>query len=355
MTAQGRPQEEGLQRTDLLNEEPSQVSSQKMRQHIQLLPNKEAFNSLMQKRQVKDPQCGTQNLVEQLQQTKATTQIGPRKSPDRKKSNTPETGEWRNPRDLQREGTHQPYEERQPPWDKYNQPTERIEVQEEIGEALRGNPPPIFKGRKEQASDWLYAFMRWHWINRQNKSMARPLSRVILAISYIEGRDTKGWTEVQKAAAEQQFDSGIPATDERHWMAFLNDFKDTWKNDPPEGSPEERMTCLGMNRTNTINDYIADFNTLLTELGWPKNHPKTVKAFRSGLLSWIPMRINDQNPDLAENNLEEWQEAAKREVNRYQLKKWEAKGTFEKQEFANERLQERQRLQREGRCFKCQE
>jgi hypothetical protein len=63
-----------------------------------------------------------------------------------------------------------------------------------------------------------------------------------------------------------------------------------------------------------INDYIATFNALTTELGWARNHHGTVRAFRAGLLSWIPVRIYDRDPFPNEDDLDGWQEAARREV-----------------------------------------
>jgi hypothetical protein len=112
-----------------------------------------------------------------------------------------------------------------------------------------------------------------------------------------------------------------------------------------------------------------------------------------GELSWIPVRIYDRDPFPREDNLDGWQEAARREVSQYKLKKQEAGGAFGKggltvrenqlQNFFKfdkrrkgrkpdddamevdttetrkmggfKRLspEERKKLQNEGRCFKC--
>ena len=75
-----------------------------------------------------------------------------------------------------------------------------------------------------------------------------------------------------------------------------------------------------MSRDVKVNDYIATFNALLAELGWQRNHPGTVKAFRAGLQSWIPQRIYDRDQYPREDDLDGWQEAARKEVSRSKLR-----------------------------------
>ena len=150
-----------------------------------------------------------------------------------------------------------------------------------------------------------------------------------------------------------------------------------------------------MSRDVKVNDYIATFNALLAELGWQRNHPGTVKAFRAGLQSWIPQRIYDRDQYPREDDLDGWQEAARKEVSRSKLKKQEAGGAFGKggltvrenllnnflkakkgrridddamdidtteirrtegpktEGFKKLNPEERKKLQTEGRCFKC--
>ena len=260
--------------------------------------------------------------------------------------------------------------------------------------ALQGNHPPMFEGDREKTNDWLYAFMLWFWINRQKETMANPLSRVALALSYIGG-SAKTWARSQIVAANDRIHQGVLPNDEQHWNAFYNDFLNTWKDDSLQENSLLKLSRLSMSRDVKVNDYIATFNALLAELGWQRNHPGTVKAFRAGLQSWIPQRIYDRDQYPREDDLDGWQEAARKEVSRSKLKKQEAGGAFGKggltvrenllnnflkakkgrridddamdidtteirrtegpktEGFKKLNPEERKKLQTEGRCFKC--
>jgi hypothetical protein len=152
-------------------------------------------------------------------------------------------------------------------------------VQGTIGganEDLQGQPPPIFDGRRDQTKDWIHAFMLWHWINRQRESMVNPLSRVALALSYIQGENIKAWKKAQITATHDQCLVGMAPSNEQHWNLFYRDFKNTWKDDTMQENSLMKLTRLSMSKETTINDYIAQFNTLTSKLGWLRSHPGTV-------------------------------------------------------------------------------
>jgi hypothetical protein len=188
----------------------------------------------------------------------------------------------------------------------------------------------MFEGKRELTKEWLYAFMLWYWINRQKESMANLVSRVALALSYMGGENVKAWTRAQIVAMNDRVNGGMPTTDEQHWTLFYNDFWNTWKDDTLQENSLLKLSQLSMGKEVQINDYMATFNTLTTKLGWARNHHGMVRAFRAGLLSWIPVRIYNWDPIPDEDDLDGWQEAARREVSRYKLKKQEAGGTFGK-------------------------
>jgi hypothetical protein len=65
------------------------------------------------------------------------------------------------------------------------------------GGGLDGHPPDIFDRNRKNVESFMYDFTVWAWINSHKRVMARPLSRVALAITYIRGDRVREWTKAQ--------------------------------------------------------------------------------------------------------------------------------------------------------------
>jgi Retrotransposon gag protein/Zinc knuckle len=101
---------------------------------------------------------------------------------------------------------------------------------------------------------------------------------------------------------------------ERHWTYFKNDFVSTWKDDSLLEDAQFKLSALSMKKDMPLHEYISTFNALITELGWDRNHQGTVRAFRMGLKSWLATAILRKDNCPADDDLDGWQEAARKEV-----------------------------------------
>ena len=191
---------------------------------------------------------------------------------------------------------------------------------------LDGHAPEVFDGNRKKADAFMYDFTIWAWINAHKRVMANPLSRVALAITYIKGDRVREWTKAQIRAANNRVNAGIPSDSDEHWNQFRNDFVATWKDDTLLEDAQFKLQELSMKKDMPIHEYISTFNALITELGWDANHPGTVRAFRMGLRSWIATAILRKDLCPAEDDLEGWQDAARKEVSKAQRIKQEAGG-----------------------------
>jgi hypothetical protein len=147
------------------------------------------------------------------------------------------------------------------------------------GGGLDRHPPDIFDGNRKNAESFMYDFTVWAWINSHKRVMARPLSQVALAITYIRGDRVREWTKAQIRAANNRVTDGMNADNEQHWIRFKNDFINTWKDDSLLEDAQFKLSALSMKKDMPLHEYISTFNALITELGWDRNHQGTVWAF----------------------------------------------------------------------------
>jgi hypothetical protein len=63
-----------------------------------------------------------------------------------------------------------------------------------------------------------------------------------------------------------------------------------------------------------VDDYIAKFNVLISELRWQRQTDRVVDVFRAGLKQWLIYRILDREQAPADNDLAGWQAAAQIEA-----------------------------------------
>jgi hypothetical protein len=78
-----------------------------------------------------------------------------------------------------------------------------------------------------------------------------------------------------------------------------------------------------------VDDHIAKFNVLISELQWQRQTEGAVDVFRAGLKQWLIYRILDWEPAPADNDPAGWQAAAQIEATK-NLRKRQSGGRFTK-------------------------
>ena len=53
--------------------------------------------------------------------------------------------------------------------------------------ALKGSPPPIFKGERSESAKFLMAFTIFRVANQSNETLTNPVTRVATALTYMDG------------------------------------------------------------------------------------------------------------------------------------------------------------------------
>jgi hypothetical protein len=135
------------------------------------------------------------------------------------------------------------------------------------GGGLDRHPPDIFNGNRKNTESFMYDFTVWAWINSHKRVMARPLSRVALAITYIRGDRVREWTKAQIRAANDRVTQGMDVDNDQYWIRFKNDFISTWKNDSLLEDAQFKLSALSMKKDMPLHEYISTLNALITELG----------------------------------------------------------------------------------------
>jgi hypothetical protein len=245
----------------------------------------------------------------------------------------------------------------------------------------------------------MHQFTLFAYVNFDNAKIQNPMQRLALALTYINGPKVKEWANQQLLLARQRVAGGMNPQDEQIWELFKADFENTWKDTAVIEDAQLKLDRLEMGKDVNLEDYIANFNALISELQWAHNHPGTVRAFQQGLRAGLLQSIYRQRPWPDEADLQAWQDSAREEETRNQKIRqnvgWgrkdrsvresrfrmfdqggreprgnnpkrpprdpnamdvdvaetsttEVNGTFKK--LSNE---ERKRLQAEGRCFRC--
>ena len=190
-------------------------------------------------------------------------------------------------------------------------------------EEMIGHPPEIFDGQGKNARKFMTEFKVWRICNMRNDSMTNPFQRVALALSYIKGPRVDDWV------AEQSDELGYKAygnlnatpptepthldTDEGLWTDFVTNFERAFAETASAEQAYADLTKLKM-KGDEIDLYIANFEHLLAKAGWERNAHGSLEIFKRGLQKGLCLRI--LHKDTIPGNLEEWQAAARREVQR---------------------------------------
>jgi hypothetical protein len=183
---------------------------------------------------------------------------------------------------------------------------------------LQGQPSKTFTGNRKETKDWMHQFTLFAYVNFDNAKIQNPMQRLALALTYINGPKVKEWANQQLLLARQRVAGGMNPQDEQIWELFKADFENTWKDTAVIEDAQLKLDRLEMGKDVNLEDYIANFNALISELQWAHNHPGTVRAFQQGLRAGLLQSIYRQRPWPDEADLQAWQDSAREEETRNQ-------------------------------------
>ena len=201
-------------------------------------------------------------------------------------------------------------------------------------EDMNGIPPNFFDGNRSKADHFIVQFNLYRHLNQRDPVITNPKQRIALALSYMRGPKVYHWVSQQIDAYFTGDADHAPMhanTDETLWEDFITEFKREFYE--TEEEVRTRLMTLRMTGDN-VELYIASFNSLVRKAQIEREDSSMVYLFRQGLPANLEQSIMDiKKRETIPVTLEEWQSAAREEVNRRRL--------------------ERERLMGEGRCFKC--
>jgi Zinc knuckle len=266
--------------------------------------------------------------------------------------------------------------------------------------ALKGAVPTTFDGDRAKTDQFIREFGLYCVVNLDNTTIVSPFRCVALALIFMCGPKVDDWV-IQyidhvgtKVYSDQTTNPPTPAmhqfNDEQLWMEFVADFHRVYSDTAEAEGAYAKLMALSMkDGDGQLDNYIAEFETLLQKARWECNMQGAVNLFKQGL------KLNLHRGILCHKTLpqtlDEWIHAARLEAERMALVKatlgpmgggnittrqnrlravqnpTKAGGSKRKDPDAmevdtvrtnapctNQLLdEERQRLLKEGRCFNC--
>ena len=247
------------------------------------------------------------------------------------------------------------------------------------GGGMCGNPPAIFTGDHSKFDEFLEDFKVYKMANQGNQTMRVPLERVALILTYIKGKNVQDW-RMRMVNEIEHLTCGVPnclaisPEDEVLWTIFERDFRNTFTNSQKQLTAHQKFLKVKM-QGNTLDEFIAEFEHLCSEAGWTSNDIGTITQFWCGLNTGL-LKAIVQHVHPCPCMLREWFDAAHEQHdiwNKLKAAIEDAKSTgpptlpqcnttYARPLNAMDvdavhvdalAVEEKERLAKEGRCFKC--
>jgi hypothetical protein len=252
------------------------------------------------------------------------------------------------------------------------------ETPNDNGGSFRGKAPEIFNGDRTKSKAFISDMTIYMKVNRRNTDIKNPFTRIFIA-SFIKGPSVVNWVEAQFRRAEENltYIAGGNEMDEDLWKDFIEQFEQAYVSSTAKEDAYMQLKKLAM-KGDHLDEYIADFVALVSELDWDPDGEIACHYFRAGLPTPLVRQIlqHEGNP----RTLKKWKDAARTHHTRWAMTKAfgytgkrKEKGSFKPQfhqkrekkerdpeamdvDFAKLNLlspQEREELMKSGRCFRC--
>jgi hypothetical protein len=224
---------------------------------------------------------------------------------------------------------------------------------------LIGVPPSTFDGDRSKADHFITRFGLYSMINERNSVITNPKRRIALALTYIRGPKVDDWVTQQvnalltKVVGDADHVPKHANTDEALWEDFVTEFKRAYGETVEEVLA--RLKDLQMTGDD-VEMYIATFENLIRQARRKREDGWMVDCFRQGLPTDFIRSIMKR--ETIPNSIDEWQSAAREEVELRRSMKFYLPGTRGVTDTVQTGVirpsqEERSRLKAEGRCFEC--
>jgi Retrotransposon gag protein/Zinc knuckle len=243
--------------------------------------------------------------------------------------------------------------------------------------SLKGKTPAIFDGDRSASKAFISDLRIYFQINRKKADVKNAYSRVLLALSFIKGPNVVNWVDTQFDQIEEDLKHicGGDEDDDYLWTEFLIRFKRTYVSSTAKESAYVKMQKLKM-KSDQLDEYIAEHDTLISELGWDPDSEMACHSFREGLPDPLARRVIEMEglPDTTKK----WVKYAQKYHSRWAMGK--ALGYFGKRDakgkdkpkwnphskkkekdpdamdvdFTQMTPDKKERLMKSGSCFRCE-
>ncbi len=178
--------------------------------------------------------------------------------------------------------------------------------------ALKGTGPAMYDGDKNKAQEFMREFQLWWMQNDNNTSFKTPYHRIALFLGKMRGPKVTSWIDLMMRELNNQLGTN-PAlrTDEVLWIEFQKKFDRKFTSASAIEEAQLAFEKLKM-EDEDIDAYVASFEELLSKVGWERTDSGVLQKFQGGLRKWLVGAI--LNRDVWPENLDEWIDAARREL-----------------------------------------
>jgi hypothetical protein len=122
---------------------------------------------------------------------------------------------------------------------------------------LQGHAPVIFDGDRKKSKGFLLAFQLYQKLNQNHAIISNPFSRVLTALTFIEGDQIDSWKENKLEKLTDRVTSGVPETSELHWQIFKDSFSEAFTNTNEKQEAYQNLTCL--KQGDSLDYYVVEF------------------------------------------------------------------------------------------------
>lgn len=175
---------------------------------------------------------------------------------------------------------------------KKKETTQEKDEEIENSGSLKGKTPETFNSNRFKLKEFLSELRIYFQLNRKKPDVKNCYSRVLLALSFIKGPNIVNWTNAQFDEAKEDLYNlyGGNEDDERLWTDFLKHFKRAYISTTQREDVYVKMRKLRM-KPRELDEYIAEYSTLVLELGWDQNSDMSWHSFRERLPLPLAKRI----------------------------------------------------------------
>jgi hypothetical protein len=140
------------------------------------------------------------------------------------------------------------------------------------GERLMGAPPVHFEGDRTRAKEFIDEVTDHFLLNHQHIPFQSAITRVAYTLSHIKGPQTTTWRHNMGTWLANQPDN------QDTYDQFIAQFRAQFMDSQKELRARNKLTSLCMVWPH-IDQYIVDFEQLIGEAGYDKDHPESVQLF----------------------------------------------------------------------------